>query len=78
MNREVHVRFWERLEVKLLRATRHSRRFLRVYATSGSPPKLTVKAGGGPTALGHEPKNWDTADRQPAVTPTSYFPTTAL
>src|SRR5258707_2493249 len=23
MNREVHVRFWERLEVKLLRATRH-------------------------------------------------------
>jgi hypothetical protein len=25
MNREVHVRFWERLEVKALRATRHSR-----------------------------------------------------
>src|SRR5262245_38667182 len=27
MNREVHVRFWERAEVKFLRATRHSRRF---------------------------------------------------
>ena len=26
MNREVHVRFWERAEVKFLRATRHSRR----------------------------------------------------
>jgi hypothetical protein len=25
MNREVHVRFWERAEVKFLRATRHSR-----------------------------------------------------
>jgi hypothetical protein len=24
MNREVHVRFWERAEVKFLRATRHS------------------------------------------------------
>ena len=25
MNREVHVRFWERAEVKFLRATRHFR-----------------------------------------------------
>ena len=25
MNREVHVRFWERAEVKFLRATRHTR-----------------------------------------------------
>jgi hypothetical protein len=25
MNREVHVRFWERLEVKALRATRQKR-----------------------------------------------------
>ena len=25
MNREVHVRFWERAEVQFLRATRHSR-----------------------------------------------------
>src|SRR5215472_17029433 len=27
MNREVHVRFWESPEVKVLRATRHERRF---------------------------------------------------
>src|ERR1039458_4167498 len=27
VNREVHARFWERAEVKFLRATRHSRRF---------------------------------------------------
>jgi hypothetical protein len=27
MNREVHVRFWERPEVKVLRATRQSRHF---------------------------------------------------
>jgi len=27
MNREVHVRFWERAEVKFLRATRHFRRW---------------------------------------------------
>ena len=43
MNREVHVRFWESPEVKVLRATRHSRRFRRVHATSGYPPKLTVE-----------------------------------
>jgi hypothetical protein len=29
MNREVHVRFWESPEVKVLRATRQSRRFGR-------------------------------------------------
>jgi hypothetical protein len=29
MNREVHVRFWESPEVKVLRATRPSRRLLR-------------------------------------------------
>ena len=27
MNREVHVRFWERPEVKFLRATRQERRY---------------------------------------------------
>ena len=27
MNREVHVRIWERLEVRVLRATRHEERF---------------------------------------------------
>jgi hypothetical protein len=37
MNREVHVRFWERLEVKALRATRQKRRSDRVVATSGLP-----------------------------------------
>jgi hypothetical protein len=35
MNREVHVRFWERAEVKFLRATRHSRRFRDVRHMSG-------------------------------------------
>ena len=29
MNREVHVRVWERAEVKFLRATRHSTKSLR-------------------------------------------------
>src|SRR5262245_30704938 len=32
MNREVHVRFWERPGVKVLRATRHFRPTLRVSA----------------------------------------------
>jgi hypothetical protein len=32
MNREVHVRFWERAEVQSLRATRHQQnRLLRVF-----------------------------------------------
>ena len=35
MNREVHVRFWESPEVKVLRATRHSRRFWHVRSMSG-------------------------------------------
>jgi hypothetical protein len=30
MNREVHVRFWESPEVKVLRATRQSLHFVRV------------------------------------------------
>jgi hypothetical protein len=40
MNREVHVRFWERLEVKFLRATRPERpfaatqRYVRSWSTS--------------------------------------------
>jgi hypothetical protein len=40
MNREIHVRFWESPEVKVLRATRHERRFSRcrrrVRSTSGT------------------------------------------
>jgi len=31
MNREVHVRFWESPEVKILRATRHQKRRLPRY-----------------------------------------------
>src|SRR5258707_13732444 len=38
MNREVHVRFWESPEVKILRATRHSRRVKREADMSGRPP----------------------------------------
>ncbi len=34
MNREVHVRFWERAEVKFLRATRKSRRIGDVRVTT--------------------------------------------
>jgi hypothetical protein len=37
MNREVHVRFWERAEVKFLRATRQSRRF-GIGRGSARPP----------------------------------------
>ena len=34
VNREVHARFWERAEVKFLRATRHPRRFELAAALS--------------------------------------------
>src|SRR5437763_16636893 len=44
VNREVHARFWERAEVKFLRATRHERRFCDVCRTSALPPILTVTA----------------------------------
>ena len=44
MNREVHARFWERAEVKFLRATRHERRFCDVCGTSALPPIFTVTA----------------------------------
>ena len=37
VNREVHARFWERAEVRFLRATRQSRRFRPVRATSALP-----------------------------------------
>ena len=42
MNREVHVRFWERPEVKALRATRQKRRFDRLPFTSGLSPSTEV------------------------------------
>jgi len=37
MNREVHVRFWERPEVKLLRATRQCRWSREAYRKSAYP-----------------------------------------
>src|SRR6478752_9686048 len=37
MNREVHVRFWERPEVKALRATRHFRPIQSVLAAGSYP-----------------------------------------
>jgi len=37
MNREVHVRFWESPEVKVLRATRHERHFWPVRQMSAYP-----------------------------------------
>jgi hypothetical protein len=37
MNREVHVRFWESPEVKVLRATRHQRRIEPDAAAAGPP-----------------------------------------
>ena len=42
MNREVHVRVWERAEVKFLRATRQSRRFDPLTGMSGAPPIAAV------------------------------------
>ena len=37
MNREVHVRFWERAEVKFLRATRHFRQINPLPTLSACP-----------------------------------------
>jgi hypothetical protein len=42
MNREVHVRFWERQRVKVPRATRQSRRFDAQTTASGLPPIAEV------------------------------------
>jgi hypothetical protein len=39
VTREGHARFWERPEVKFLRATRQSRRFRDVRVTSALTPK---------------------------------------
>ena len=44
MNREVHVRFWERLGVKVPRATRQSRLLIDVHSWSARPPIVSVKA----------------------------------
>src|SRR6266568_8782662 len=42
MNREVHVRFWERPEVKLLRATRQNRPTGDVRVESGLPQTADI------------------------------------
>jgi hypothetical protein len=42
MNREVHVRFWESPEVKVLRATRQSRHSDFALTTSGLHPKADI------------------------------------
>src|SRR6266404_2258779 len=52
MNREVHVRFWERPEVKALRATRHSRRFRDVPGMSGLPQTADISRPGRHFAFG--------------------------
>ena len=46
MNREVHVRFWESPEVKVLRATRHLQRIDGAAAVSGSDPIATRSSSG--------------------------------
>ena len=45
VNREVHARFWERAEVRFLRATRHSRHF-------GRSPDVRFTPDSGPNS-GH-------------------------
>ena len=52
VNREVHARFWERAEVRFLRATRHSRRFRPIRAriavgtrVTSRPPHRSAQAG---------------------------------
>jgi hypothetical protein len=43
VNREVHARFWERAEVKFLRATRQSRHSARVPSTSAVSLKADIR-----------------------------------
>jgi hypothetical protein len=62
MNREIHVRFWESPEVKVLRATRHERRFRGVLrrgrSTSNSgkivAPQQNDLEGHFQTAIGRQ------------------------
>ena len=46
MNREIHVRFWERPEVKALRATRQKRTSNLVRATSALPAIPDIRQSG--------------------------------
>jgi hypothetical protein len=62
MNREVHVRFWESPEVKVLRATRQSSHFDLALITSGIPRltdilRISRHASNVPTAA--EVQNWN-------------------
>jgi len=52
MNREVHVRFWESPEVKVLRATRQLRRSDNVRPLSGYTPVAPVLTYCGKPATG--------------------------
>jgi hypothetical protein len=45
MNREVHVRFWESPEVKVLRATRHDLPTPLIVATAAAPRHVGIVAG---------------------------------
>src|SRR5215510_5081942 len=42
VNREVHARFWERAEVRVLRATRQTRTSADVCDTTASPPQADM------------------------------------
>jgi len=44
MSREVHVRFWERPGVKVLRATRHKPTFPCSWVMSAVPPTADIRA----------------------------------
>jgi len=46
VNREVHARFWERAEVRFLRATRHSRR-----PPLACPLRTKKRPGSGPSEI---------------------------
>src|SRR2546429_8797312 len=51
VTREGHARFWERPAVRLLRATRQSRRFRDVRVTSAYAPRAATKRTWKPFAL---------------------------
>ena len=66
MNREVHVRFWERLEVKLLRATRHLRSSCALPSDGSlSPDSFRARRMLVTEKTGHlQPSRSDVADGQ--------------
>ena len=52
MNREVHVRFWESPEVKVLRATRQKAKYCSEQMTSAIPPESGLKSDISPCPFG--------------------------